>query len=229
MLRTPFHCSTKIHFYAAFPVLLAALAHTPGAQAQAEHATLLEAVPAASAPVRPFQVAYLRLGVGTTFDAFKAYRCTRLALEYAPMLTRKVGLAGRLVGVAGKPSDSGPYGPWIYQLPNQNYKSGHAEAEVLFYPFGNAKRVRFAVGAGGFAGYYKLNGFGFANLLDGRVIDYQLSSHQGFYGGYLGSLNLDVALGPQQRWLVGLRVAQQKGAGGITDLPSETLTLARRF
>ncbi|TPG67000.1 hypothetical protein [Hymenobacter nivis] len=222
----------KTHLYAALPVVLLALAHAPGALAQTERATPLEAAPAASAApasARPFQVAYLRLGVGTTFDSYKHYRCTRIALEYAPMLTRKIGLAGRLVGVVGTPSDSGPYGPWIYQLPNQNYKSGHAEVEALFYPFGNAKRVRFAVGAGGFAGYYKLNGFNSASLLDGNVVAYQLLSEQKVYGGYLASLNLDVALGPQQRWLVGLRVAQQKGSGGVTDVPSETLTLARRF
>jgi hypothetical protein len=219
----------KTHFYATLSIVLVALSHAPGAQAQAEHATPLEATPTAPAPARPFQVAYLRFGLGTTFDAYKTYRCTRLAVEYAPMLTPHLGLAGRLVGVAGTPSDGGPYGPWIHQLPNQNYKSGHAEAEVLLYPFGSAKRVRFALGAGGFAGYYKLNGFSSASLLDGNVVAYRLLSEQKVYGGYLGSLNLDVALGPQQRWLVGLRVAQQKGTGGVTDVPSETLTLARRL
>lgn len=154
-------------------------------------------MPAAAAAARPFQVAYLRFGLGTTFDANKSYRCTRLAMEYAPMLTRHLGMAGRLVGVAGTPMDGGALGPWIYQLPNQNYKSGHAEGEVLFYPFGNTKRVRFALGAGGFAGYYKDNGFSFVNLLDGHIIDCRLLSHQGSYGGYLASLNLDVALGLQ--------------------------------
>ncbi|MFD1468016.1 hypothetical protein ACFQ48_07245 [Hymenobacter caeli] len=219
----------KIYFYAAFPALLAALGHAPGAQAQVERATPQEAIAPTPAPARPFQVAYLRLGLGTTFDAAKFYRCTRLAVEYAPMLTRQVGLAGRLVGVAGKPAATGLYGPWVDQLPNQNYRASHAEGEVLFYPFGNAKRVRFAVGAGGFAGYYKKNDFDFVNVVEGRVVDYRLASYQGFYGGYLGSINLDVALGQQQRWLVGLKIAQQKGTGGVTDVPSETLTLARRL
>ena len=203
-----------------------------GALAQVEQATPQAQAPAAApqpVPTRPFQVAYLRVGIGTTFDARKYYRCTRLAVEYAPMLTRQVGLAGRLVGVAGKPAGSGPYGPWIDQLPNQNYKAGYAEGEVLFYPFGNEGRVRFAVGAGGFAGYYKKNDFDFVSVVDNRVVDYLLASYQGFHGGYLGSLNLDVALGQQQRWLVGLKATLQKGVGGVTDLPAQSLTVRRRL
>ena len=132
-----------------FPLLMVVLSQATEAQAQVERA----APPAEPAPKGPFQTAYLRLNVGTTFDALKYYRCARVAVEYAPMLTRHVGLAGRLAGVAGTPSASNLYGTWIDQMPNQNYKAGYAEAEALYYPFGNQKRVRFAVGAGGFVGY----------------------------------------------------------------------------
>ena len=174
-------------------------------------------------------MAYLRLGLGTTFDAQKYYRCARVWVEYAPMLTRRVGLAGRLAGVAGKPSASALYGSWIDQVPNQNYQAGYAEGEVLFYPFGNDKRVRFALGAGGFAGYYKKNDLDFVNVVDNRVVDYRLASQQGIHAGYLGSLNLEVALGSEQHWLVGLKATLQKGVGGVTDVPSESLTLGRRL
>jgi hypothetical protein len=215
----------KLTLLSTFPLLVIALSQATEAQAQVE-----QAVPsAAPAPKSPFQTAYLRLNVGTTFDALKYYRCARVAVEYAPMLTHHVGLAGRLAGVAGSPSASNLYGTWIDQLPNQNYKAGYAEAEALYYPFGNQKRVRFAVGAGGFVGYYKKNSFSFANVVDNQLVDYQLTSHQGVHAGYLGSLNLEVALGTEQRWLVGLKATLQKGVGGVTDVTGQSLTLARRL
>ena len=215
----------KLTLLTTFPLLVVALAHAPAAQAQVERA----APTAAPAPKGLFQAAYLRLNVGTTFDAQKYYRCARVAVEYAPMLTRHVGLAGRLAGVAGKPYSSNLYGSWIDQVPNQNYKAGYAEAEALYYPFGNQKRVRFAVGAGGFVGYYKKNAFSSANVVSNQVVDYQLTSYQGVHAGYLGSLNLEVALGTEQRWLVGLKATLQKGTGGVTDVPAQSLTLARRL
>ena len=210
--------------------LLLVAGHLPRAAAQ-------EAVPCApvraanaSAPVRPFQVAYLRASLGVTSTLGWEYRCPRLAVEYAPMLTRHLGLAGRLVGVAGHPTASTPlYGSWIEQVPNQNYRAGFVEAEGLLYPFGNMRRVRFALGLGGYAGYYKLNAISSANVVAQQVVVYELATEQGGAVGYLGSLNVEVALGKQRRWLMGLKATRQKGIGGITNLPGQSLTIARQL
>ena len=184
---------------------------------------------AASTP-RPFQVAYLRASVGVTYTLGWEYRCPRLAVEYAPMLTRHLGMAGRLVGVAGHPTAATPlYGPWIEDIPNQKYRAGFFEAEGLVYPFGNTRRVRFALGAGGFAGYYKLNAINSASVVSQQVVDYELATQQGSAVGYLGSLNVEVALGKQRVWLLGLKATRQKGLWGITNLPGQSLTLARQL
>jgi hypothetical protein len=146
------------------------------------------------------------------------------------MLTRHLGLAGRLVGVAGYPTASTPlYGSWIEQVPNQNYRAGFVEAEGLVYPFGNTRRVRFALGLGGYAGYYKLNAINSANVVAQQVVAYELATQQGGAVGYLGSLNVEVALGKQRRWLVGLKATRQKGLSGITNLPGQSLTIARQL
>jgi hypothetical protein len=212
--------------YAAFCLLLAA-GHAPGAAAQA---TALQSPTDTPRPARPFEVAYLRASVGVTSTLGWEYRCPRLALEYAPMLTRHIGLAGRLVGVAGSPNKNTPlYGSWIEQIPNQNYRAGFFEAEGLVYPFGNTRRVRFALGIGGYGGYYKLNAISMANIVSNQVVAYELATQQGGTVGYLGSLNVEVALGKQRVWLLGLKATRQKGLHGITNLPGQSLTLARQL
>ena len=76
---------------------------------------------------------YLRLSVGTIPDTYWTYRCLKVGIEYAPMLTKHLGVAGRLVGLAGHPTSSDPaYGPWIDQVPNQNCRAAYAEAEALY-------------------------------------------------------------------------------------------------
>ena len=210
--------------------LLLVAGHLPKAAAQEAAPNASGRAANASVPVRPFQVAYLRASLGVTSTLGWEYRCPRLAVEYAPMLTRHLGLAGRLVGVAGHPTASTPlYGNWIEQVPNQNYRAGFVEAEGLFYPFGNTRRVRFAIGLGGYAGYYKLNAISSANVVAQQVVAYELTTEQGGAVGYLGSLNVEVALGKQRRWLVGLKVTRQKGLGGITNLPGQSLTIARQL
>lgn len=197
--------------------LLLTVGHLPKVAAQ-------EAAP--SAP----EVAYLRASLGITSTLGWEYHCPRLAVEYAPMLTRHLGLAGRLVGVAGHPTASTPlYGSWIEQVPNQNYRAGFVEAEGLVYPFGNTRRVRFALGLGGYAGFYKLNAISSVNVVDQQVVTYKLATRQGGAVSYLGSLNVEVALGKQRRWLVGLKATRQKGLGGITNLPGQSLTIARQL
>jgi hypothetical protein len=187
--------------------------------------TLTEAptpIPATATSRHP---AYVRLSLGMVYDINMYYRCARLSAEYAPMLTRHLGLASRLVGVGGHPSGL------ENKVPNQNYKAAYVEQEVTFYPVGGAgdTRVRFGVGAGGFAGYYQKNTFDFFNAVGGEIKDYALTERHGFHGGYLYSANLEVALNADRRWLVGARAARQSGIGGITTQPAYTLTLARRL
>ena len=166
---------------------------------------------------------YLRLGVGTAYDVGGYYRCTRLALEYAPTLSRHFGLAGRVVGVFGTPNDK-----LQQQLPDQNYKAGFVEAEGIYYPFGTDKRVQFGIGAGGFAGYYKKNDYTYLQATSGQVTDYSLVSNSGPYAGYLLSLNLDTAIGTKQLWRVGAKATVQNGINGGTT-SSYNLTLAKRL
>lgn len=207
-------------FYASLAWLLAA---SPALTTQAQQ-------PAAPVRPRPFQISYLRLSLGTTYTLGWEYRCPRLALEYAPMLTRHLGLATRLVGVAGRPTAaSALYGPWITQVPNQHYHAGFMEGEGLLYPFGNTGRVRFALGAGGYAGYYQLSSVTEANTVSGQLQSYRLVAYQGGRAGYLYSLNLELALGKQRNWLVGLKATRQRGLGGITNLPGQSLTLAHQL
>ncbi|WP_022826334.1 hypothetical protein [Hymenobacter norwichensis] len=145
-------------------------------------------------------------------------------MEYAPLLSRRLGLAGRLVGVIGKPTSD-----FEKQLPQQNYKAAYVEQEVLFYPFGSEKRVRFALGAGGFAGYYKRNSFDYVSGVSGQVTDYKLASQDGVHAGYLGSLSVEAGLGSQQRWQVGVKSTIQNGIEGVSTLRTHSLTLARRL
>lgn len=213
-------------FYVSLAFLLAI-----GGATSARAQDRVQAAPSIAADrVRPFQVAYLRATVGVNPTIGWEYRCPRVAVEYAPMLTRHLGLAARLAGSAGRPSASTAlYGSWIKEIPNQNYRAGFFEAEGLVYPFGNTHRVRFALGVGGFAGLYKLNTISSATIVDNKVVAYELDTRQGASAGYLGSLNLEVALGKERVWLLGLKATRQKGLGGVTNLPGQSLTIARQL
>ncbi|AMR28511.1 hypothetical protein A0257_16365 [Hymenobacter psoromatis] len=81
----------------------------------------------------------------------------------------------------------------------------------MYYPFGITRRVRFALGFGGFTGRYKLNTFNSATIIDNQVQTYELATRQGAATGYLGSLNVEVALGKQRVWLLGLKATRQQG------------------
>jgi hypothetical protein len=97
--------------------------------------------------------------------------------------------------------------------------------------------VRFAVCLGGFTGYYNLHTISSAKVISNEVQTYELATRRGAAIGYLGSLNVEVALGKERRWLVGLKATRQQGQGasltnlrrGITDLPGQSLTLARQL
>jgi hypothetical protein len=139
-------------FLALLP--LAGVAQTPAAS----HFNVSAEAP----PAVKGKPAYLRLGVGTAYDNTGRYRCARLALEYAPTLTRHLGLAGRLVGVYGQPNSA-----LERQLPNQRYQAGFVEVEGIVYPFGTDQRVLLGIGAGGFAGYYRKDTYSFLQATAG--------------------------------------------------------------
>ncbi|AHJ97885.1 hypothetical protein [Hymenobacter swuensis] len=179
---------------------------------------------AQTAPVTAGRPAYVRLGVGTAHDIYGYYPCTRLSAEFAPMLSRKIGLASRVVGIVGKPSSG-----LETQLPNQNYRAGYLEQEVVFYPFGNDHRVNVGLGAGGFFGYYRRNSNSYLRGVNGQVTEYELASQKGFHGGGLLSLNVDVALGEKQQWRVGGKATLQNGISGNTRSSTYSLTLGRRL
>lgn len=211
----------------SLPLAAPAQSASPDAGAAASHCGVLTWAaqkPAVATPV-PGRVSYLRLGLGRTEGAGVYYGCARLSLEYVTLLGRRWGAGGRLVGIAGA-----PWAGTQRQLPNQNYRAGYAEAEGFWYPFGNHQRVTLAVGAGGFAGYYRNNGYSsFGNYPDAPYLRYVLASHEGLHAGLLGSLNLEVGLGTTQRWRVGGKVLKETGLGGVTAFTSHSLTLARRF
>ena len=211
----------------ALPLAATAQSASPAAGAAASHRCVLTWAaqkPSAAAPV-PGRVSYFRLGVGRTEGAGVYYDCARLSLEYVTLAGRHWGAGGRLVGIAGAPWEGTQS-----QIPNQNYKAGYAEAEGFWYPFGNNQRVTVAVGAGGFAGYYRNNSYSsIGNYPDAPYLRYILASHEGMHAGLLGSLNLEVGLGTTQRWRVGGKVMKETGLGGVTTFTSHSLTLARRF
>ena len=168
--------------------------------------------------------AYLRVGVGRTEGAGTIYHSARAFVEYAPLLGRHWGWAGRLAGVAGAPTQG-----LESQVPHQNYRAGYAEAEGRWYPWGNHRRVTVALGAGGFAGYYRHNGYDYFQGVNGRLVDYGLAAQQGFHAGLLGSVNAEVGLGAAQRWRAGLQILKQTGLGGVTAFTSHSLTLGYRI
>lgn len=115
------------------------------------------------------------------------------------------------------------------QVPHQNYRAGYAEAEGRWYPWGNQRRLTLALGAGGFAGYYRHNGYDYFQGVDDRLVEYRLASEQGFHAGVLGSVNAEVGLGAAQRWRAGLQALKETGRGGVTSFTTYSLTLTRRF
>ena len=208
-------------YYLASVGLVAAL--FPNAVIAQTTAASSPAISVGATPTGVPKPAYLRLGVGTAYDIGRSYRCTRLALEYAPTLTRHFGLAGRLVGVFGQPDSQ-----IERQLSDQRYKAGFVEVEGLYYPFGTDKRVLFGLGAGGFAGYYRKDSYSVLQTTAGRVDFYERYAYKGPYAGYLLSVNVDAAVDTQQRWRVGAKATLQNGLNG-GGTATYNFTLARRL
>ncbi|QJX49013.1 hypothetical protein HMJ29_19705 [Hymenobacter taeanensis] len=110
-----------------------------------------------------------------------------------------------------------------------SYQAVNLEQEVYLYPFGNDKQVSFAIGGGGYVGYSSRYGAPATHIdwsTGAETLD--LDHEYGLHAGYLFSLNLDVALGSTQRWLVGGKTSFQNDTFG-NSLASLQLKVGRRF
>jgi hypothetical protein len=191
------------------------------AQSSAAYAKTTQALPPVEPAPEPID---LRLSLGATYDSEGSYRCTRVALEVAPMISRNLGTAIRLASVFGRPNSL-----LERQVPNQNYKAAYLEQESLLYPWGIDKRIRFGIGAGGFVGYYEKNTYSYLTAVSGKLTDYRLASRKGMHAGLLGSLSLDIALDAAQRWHLGVRSAMENGIGSNKISPAHSFTIAHRL
>ncbi|OUJ73016.1 hypothetical protein BXP70_14300 [Hymenobacter crusticola] len=191
------------------------------AQSSATYAKTAQALPTVEPAPEPID---LRLSLGTTYDGEGAYRCTRVALEFAPAISKNLGTVIRLASVVGRPNSL-----LERQAPNQNYKSAYLEQESVFYPFGIHKRIRLGIGVGGFVGYYEKNTYAYLKAVAGKLTDYSLVSREGMHAGLVGSLNLDVAIDAAQRWHFGIKSAVENGIGSNRISPAHSLTVARRL
>jgi hypothetical protein len=163
--------------------------------------------------------------------AVKAY------LEYAPLLGRHLGSGTRLAFIGGsRESFSTVYNPDTYggdgvTVPfAMSYEAVNLEQEVYLYPFGNDKQVLFAVGGGGYVGYSNRYGAPATRMASWStgVKTLDLDHERGLHAGYMFSLNLDVALGSTQQWLVGGKSSFQNDTFG-NSLASLQLKVGRRF
>lgn len=163
-------------------------------------------------------------------------------LEYAPLLGRHLGSGTRLAFIGGSresfntiykpynPSDPTTYSGNGITVPfAMSYEAVNLEQEVYLYPFGNDRQVLFAIGGGGYAGYSNRYGAPatYINWTTGtETLD--LDHKRGLHAGYMFSLNLDVALGSTQQWLVGGKSSFQNDTFG-NSLASLQLKVGRRF
>ncbi|TGE06267.1 hypothetical protein [Hymenobacter fodinae] len=157
-------------------------------------------------------------------------------IEYAPVFGRHLGTGTRLAFIGGsRESYSTVYAPNRYggngvTVPYaMSYQAVNLEQELYFYPFGNNKSVLFAVGGGGYAGYSNRYGAPATHLnWETGEESLDLDHEQGLHAGYMFSLNLDVALGATQQWLVGGKSAFQNDTYG-NSLATLQLKVGRRF
>lgn len=180
----------------------------------------------------------LQLGIGSAGVGTGDYMALKAHLEYTRLLGRHLGTGTRLAFVGGSREDiSTVYPPEPRQggaginVPYAlTYQAVNLEQEFYLYPFGNDKRVLFAVGGGGYAGYSNRYGAPSNRLPDPSSYATVLSlDHQnGLHAGYLFSLNLDVAVDPARKWLVGGKAMFQNDTFG-NSLATLQLKVARRF
>lgn len=181
--------------------------------------------------------ASIQLGVGSALVGTGDYKALKAHVEYAPLFGRHLGTGTRLAFIGGsqesfstiynpipQPSNPGVNVPYA-----MTYQAANLEHEFYLYPFGNDGQVLFAVGGGGYVGYS--NRYGAPQTrwdagLGGNVNS--LEHEQGLHAGYMLSLNLDVALGLDRKWLAGGKASFQNDTFGNT-LATLQLKVGRSF
>ncbi|WP_157530675.1 hypothetical protein [Hymenobacter norwichensis] len=181
----------------------------------------------ATSSVPTHRPALVRLGLGSSLNGSGDYGVTKLHVEYAPAFGRHLRLGSRLALLSG--SDLYEFGRGYTAL--QSYRAVNVEQEVYWLPFGVNKAVEFSVGVGAFGGYGSQKGVAGgglrANDSTGELeLNYTPLNERGFHGGYIASLNLDVALNQERTWRVGGRVALQNDTRANV-LPGAQLVFSR--
>ncbi|HEX8425324.1 hypothetical protein [Hymenobacter sp.] len=178
--------------------------------------TLLLAAPAllAQAQSTPeaatHRPALLRLGLGSCLNGSGDYSVVKLSGEYAPQFGRHLRLGSRLAIISGSRNYDFGYG---YVVP-ESYRAVNLEQEVYWLPFGVNKAVEFGVGVGAFGGYSSQRGVKSGGLRRNETtgnleLDYRPLHERGLNGGYIASLNIDVAIDQARNWRVGGKLSLQ--------------------
>lgn len=180
----------------------------------------------------------LQLGIGSAGVGTGDYMALKAHLEYTRLLGRHLGTGTRLAFVGGSresfstvyPPEPRQGGAGITVPYAMSYEAVNLEQEFYLYPFGNDKRVLFAVGGGGYAGYSNRYGAPSNRLPDpsSYATVLALDHEKGLHAGYLFSLNLDVAVDPARNWLVGGKALFQNDTFG-NSLATLQLKVGRRF
>jgi hypothetical protein len=169
----------------------------------------------------------VELGFGSGLMGSGDYGCQKNHLGYSYAFNRYFSLSSRAVVVRGsEPLLLGPF-----SLP-QSYRAMNWENELSVTPFGNHRRLIPSVGVGGFAGHLRQRSY----LVAGYYIEPNGEAKlqttpdnvNDLNYGYMVSLNLDAAVDPAKRWLVGTRAAFQNDRYGNTYVGWQ-LRIGRRF
>jgi len=178
-----------------------------------------------------------QLGLGSAGMGTGDYGCAKAHVEYTPLFGRYLGTGSRIAFIAGSRESVNTVYSTSLNNPGvginipyaMSYEAINLEQEVYVYPFGNTHQVLFALGGGGYIGYSNRYGApeNYGDLAVGtRAV--RLNHEQGVHVGYLFSVNLDVALTPEQRWLIGGKASFQNDTFG-NSLASLQLKLGHRF
>lgn len=178
----------------------------------------------------------LQVGIGSAGVGTGDYMALKTHFEYGRLLGRHLSTGTRLALVGGsqeslntvynpdRPGNEGINVPYT-----MSYQAVNLEQEFYLYPFGNDKRVLFALGGGGYAGYSSRYGAPSTRLNPATGATYlTLDQEDGLHAGYLFSLNLDVAVDPARRWLVGGKALFQNDTFG-NSLATLQLKVGHRF
>lgn len=184
------------------------------------------------------QRASWQLGIGSAGMGTGDYVTLKAHVEYSPLLGRHLGTGTRLAFIGGSRTDEATVFATDPRQSSGNvnvpyvlsYQAVNLEQEVYLYPFGNEKRVLFALGGGGYVGYSSRYGAPSNRLPSPSSFQtvVVLDQESGLHAGYMFSLNLDVAVGASRNWLAGGKASFQNDTFG-NSLAALQLKVGRRF